>query len=163
MIIQRLTKASQPKASQRRGTTLVETAFVLPVLLFFLFAIIEFGHAQLVNNMLNNACRTAARLGSVEGVTSQEVENHVYQSMSPVIAESDVTVFVNDASIFDSGGSTPSDGAGVEAMSSVELSDSEPRDMFVIRARLNYNDIALVPMPFMNGVVLSSQAYMRHE
>ncbi len=151
------------KASQRHGTTLVETAIVVPIFFFFLLAIIEFGHAQLVNNMLNNACRTGARIGSVEGTSSADVVARVNQTMAPVIDTSDLTVFVNDASVFDSGGAPPTNGAGVEALPSVELSDAEPRDMFVIRARLNYNDIALVPMPFMNGVVLNSQTYMRHE
>ncbi len=148
---------------QRHGTTLVETALVVPVLFFFLFAIIEFGHAQLVNNMLNKACRAGARIGSVEGTNSADVVAQVNQTMAPVVASGNITVFVNDASVFDSGGSPPSDGAGVEALPSVELSDVEPRQMFVVRARLNYNDIALVPMPFMYGVVLNSQAFMRHE
>ncbi len=150
-------------ALQRHGTTLVETAFVLPVLFFFLLAIIEFGHAQLVNNMLNNACRTAARLGSVEGTTSADVEALIGQKMSPIIDESNVTIFVNDASVFDSGGSSPTNGTEIEALPATELADAESRQMFVVRARLNYNDIALVPMPFMNGVVLNSQSFMRHE
>ncbi|NOZ39552.1 MAG: pilus assembly protein [Planctomycetes bacterium] len=150
-------------ASQRQGTTLVETAFVLPVLFFFLFAIIEFGHAQLVNNMLNKACRAGARIGSVEGTSSADVVAQVNQTMAPVIDSGDLTVFVNDASVFDSGGTPPADGAAVEALPSVEVSDVEPRQMFVIRARLYYNDIALVPMPFMDGVELNSQAFMRHE
>lgn len=158
MIAQRRTKNSP-----RHGTTLVETAFVLPVFFFFLLAIIEFGHAQLVNNMLNNACRTGARVGSVEGMTSADVVARVNQTMAPVIDTSNLTVFVNDASVFDNGGTPPTDGAGVEALPAVELFDAEPRDMFVIRARLYYNDIALVPMPFMDGVVLNSQAFMRHE
>jgi len=149
--------------SQRHGTTLVETAFVLPVFLFLLLAIIEFGHAQLVNNMLNNACRTAARLGSVEGTTSGDVVARVQQKMAPIVDSEDMTVFVNDASVFDSGGSPPANGTAVEALPATELADAEPRQMFVVRARLNYNDIALVPMPFMNGVVLNSQAFMRHE
>lgn len=147
----------------RGGTTVVETAIVLPIFLFFLFAIFEFGHAQLVTNMLNNACRTGARLGSVEGVTTNDVIARVNQTMSPVISPSNLSVFVNDASVFDSGGTPPSNGSQIESLPGVEVADADPRQMFVVRARLNYNDIALVPMPFMNGVVLNSQAYMRHE
>jgi len=134
------------KALQRQGTTLVETAFVLPVLFFLLLAIIEFGHAQLVNNMLNNACRTAARIGSVEGTTTADVEAFIGQKMSPVIDESNINIFVNDASVFDSGGSPPTNGTEVEALPPTELADTEPRQMFVVRASLNYNDIALVPV-----------------
>ena len=156
-------KHQRTKSLQRRGTTLVETAIVLPVFFFFLLAIIEFGHAQMVNNMLNNACRTAARLGTVEGTTTAEVEDRIRQKMSPAIDPNSLSIFVKDASVFDSGGPTPTDGAGVEALPSTELADTAPRQMFVIRASLNYNDIALVPMPFMHGVVLNSQAFMRHE
>jgi len=116
----------------------------------------------LVNNMLNNACRTAARVGSVEGTTSEDVVAHVNQTMASVVDSENVTIFVNDASDFDTG-SPPTDGTGIEALPATELSDAEPRQLFVIRARLNYNDIALIPMPFMEGVVLNSQAFMRHE
>ena len=147
----------------RRGTTLEETAFVLPVFFTFIFAIIEFGHAQLVNNMLNNACRTAARIGSVEGTTSADVVARINQAMSPVIPSSNVTVYVNDASVYDSGSTPPADASGIEGLPSMEVSNAEPRQMFVVRAKLNYNDIALVPMPFLKNVTLASQAFMRHE
>lgn len=147
----------------RRGTTVVETAVVLPVFLFMLFAIIEFGHAQLVNNMLNSACRNGARIGAVEGTTSADIVNRVNQTMSPVIAPENMTVLVKDASVFDSSSNPPDSGAGIEALPGIEVADAEARQMFVVRATLNYNDIALVPMPFMNGVVLNSQAFMRHE
>jgi len=156
---------TRPPAPTRHrcGTTLVETAIVLPVLLSFLFAIIEFGHAQLVNNMLNSACRSGARIGAVEGTTSADVVAQVYQTLAPVIAQENVSVFVADAGVYDSASAPPSDGVAVESLPSIELSDAEPRQMFVIRARLNYNDIALLPLPFMEGLVLSSQAFMRHE
>ncbi|MEM8947077.1 MAG: TadE family protein [Planctomycetota bacterium] len=151
------------RRTTRRGTTVVETAVVLPVFLTFLFAIFEFGHAQMVNNMLNSACRAAARVGSVEGTTSADVIARINQTMSPVISPDNVTIFVNDASVYDSGGSTPTSPAELEELPSIELSEAEPRQMFVVRARLNYNDIALIPMSFLDGVVLNSQAFMRHE
>jgi len=148
--------------TNRNGTTLVETAIVLPVFLLFVFAIIEFSHARLVNNMLNNACRTGARIGSVEGTSSAQVVALVKQTMSPIIDGDSVSVFVNDASVYDSG-TPPTSGSGVEALPSVEVSGVEPRQMFVVRARLNYNDIALVPVPFLGDLVINSQAFMRHE
>ena len=54
----------------RRATATVETAVVLPVYLLLLLAISEFGHAQMVSNLLASACRNAARIGSTEGTTS---------------------------------------------------------------------------------------------
>ena len=163
MITRQLFKL-RTKNRHRRGTTVVETAIVLPVFLFFLLAIIEFGHAQLVTNMLNSACRNGARMGSVEGTTSADVVARVNQTMTPVISPESMTVFVANAGIYDQSGSTPpSSSSEIEDLPAIEVYDAEPRQMFVIRARLNYNDVALVPMPFMNGVVLSSQSFMRHE
>ena len=148
---------------RRDGTTIVETAIVLPVFLTFVLAIIEFGHAQLVNNMLNNACRTAARIGSVEGTSSADVVARINQTMAPVVDTSKLSVFVNDASVYDGGGTAPTSGDGIEALPTIEVANAEPRQMFVIRARLNYNDIAIVPVPFLKNVKLNAQAFMRHE
>lgn len=158
-----MTKYRRFKPRERCGTTLVESAIVLPVFLTFIFAIIEFSHAQLVNNMLNNACRTAARIGSVEGTSSSDVVARINQAMAPVIPSSNLTVYVNDASVFDSNGTPPVGAAGIESLPSMEVSNAEARQMFVVRAKLSYNDIALVPMPFLKNVTLASQAFMRHE
>ena len=147
----------------RNGTTIVETAFVLPVFMFIVLAIIEFGHAQMVINVLQSACRNGARVGTTEGTTTSDVLARVDQTLSSAFETATVDTFVLDASVFDSGGSTPATGSEIEAMPPIELSDAEPRQMFVVRASVPYNDIALVPMPFMNGVVLDGQSFMRHE
>jgi len=154
---------SRISRQDRLGTTLVETAFVLPVFFLFLLAIIEFGHAQLVNNMLNRACRTAARIGSVEGTNTDQVLARIDQVMAAVVNPEKVSSFVNDASVFDSSNAPPTSGTGIEALPSLELSDAEPRQMFVVRARVAYNDIAIVPVPFLSDVTLSGQSFMRHE
>lgn len=154
---------NQKKLASRRGTTIVETAIVLPVFLFFLFAIIEFGHAQLVNNMLNSACRNGARIGSVEGTTTANVIARVNQTMAAVTSPENVSIFVNDAGVFDLPGANPETGTAIEGLPAVEIANLDPRQMFVVRATLNYNDIALLPMDFMEGVVLNGQAFIRHE
>ncbi len=147
----------------RQGTTTVETAVVLPVFLLLLFAIFEFGHAQFINNLLNSACRNAARMGAVEGTTTAQVENRVNQTLATVVPGDAVSVFVKDATVYDSAGSVPDTGSGLEDLPSVELSDAEPRTLFVVRARVAYSDIAIVPMPFLEDVILDAQAFMRHE
>ncbi|MCH2113855.1 MAG: pilus assembly protein [Pirellulales bacterium] len=149
-------------APERHGTTIVETAVILPAFFLFVFAIIEFGHAQLVNNMLSSACRKGARVGAVEGTTTAQVIAQVNETMSPVAPAASIAVFVKDASIYDTG-IPPTTGVGIEAMPNVELSDAEPRQMFVIRASVPLNDVALVPMPFLKNVVLDGQSFMRHE
>lgn len=151
------------RAVSRRGTTVVETAFVLPVFLFFVLALIEFGHAQMVNNVLRSACRAGARLGSTQGNTTADVENFVRQALGAAIDVNAVHVFVKDAGTFDQGGSVPEQQSGFESLPDINLDSAEPRQLFLVRARVDYNDVALVPMQFMQGVVLQGQAFMRHE
>ncbi|MEX2093100.1 MAG: hypothetical protein WD971_10510, partial [Pirellulales bacterium] len=79
-----------------------------------------------------------------------------------------VQVFVRDASSFDEGGGTSTDGPSLEGLPAVELSEAAPRQLFLVRAKIHYNDIAIVPnIPylgnFLDDVVLEGQAFMRHE
>lgn len=147
----------------RQGTTLVETAVILPVFFFIVFAILEFGHAQMVNNVLNSACRNGARVGSVEGTSTDQVLGQVNATLGSVIPTASASVIVKDASVYDSGSPPPTSESGLTALPDIELSDAEPRQMFMIRASVPYNDIALVSMSFMDGVVLTGQSFMRHE
>ena len=151
------------RKSCRLGTTTVETAVVLPVFLTLVFGIFEFGHAQLVNNVLNSACRNAARIGAVEGTTTAMVRDKVEQVMGTVVPEGSLDVFIKNASIFD--GSNPSNisGSDLEELSDIDLANAEPRTLFVVRARVRYSDIAIVPMPFLKDVVIDAQAFMRRE
>jgi hypothetical protein len=148
---------------QRHGTTTVETAVVLPVFLTLLLAIFEFSHAHLINNMLSSACRNAARIGAVEGTTTAQVESRVEQTLGTVVPPGCVEVFVKDASSFDGGGSTPTTGEEIEALPDADLEGIESRSLFVVRARVAYSDVAIVPMPFLENVILDGQAFMRHE
>jgi hypothetical protein len=146
----------------------VETALVLPVFLLFVMGLIELGHAQMVKNVLRSACRESARIGSTEGYSTADVENHVLDVMDSAVDPELVDVFVKDASPMDEGSDGPANGADVEALADIELSDAEPRQLFVVRAKIHYNDIAIVPnIPylgsFLDGVVLEGQAFMRHE
>jgi len=156
------------KATARRGTTVVETALVLPVFLLFVLGLIELGHAQMVKNVLRSACRAAARMGTTEGNSTADVRNRALQILKSAVDVSDVQIYVKDASSFDSGGAPPQSGADLEALGDIELADAEPRQLFLIRAKIHYNDIAIVPhIPylgdFLDDVVLEGQAFMRHE
>ena len=146
-----------------RGTTVVETAFVLPIFLFFVLALIEYGHAQMVANVLQSACRDGARLGTTDGITSSDVESRVAQIIDSAIDSSQASLCVKDADVFDSEGPYPKTGAELASLPDFDLSTAEPRRLFMVHATVDYNDIALVPMPFMEGVVLSAEAFMRHE
>ena len=153
-------------ASRRRGTTIVEAAMVLPVFFMFLFTIIEFGHSQLVINMLDAACRRAARYGSTNGVTTAEVLTQVENLVGTVAAPNDVTIIVKDASVYDTGGTLPSSSEDFHALPDVEVADLEPRDLFLVRVEVQYSEVALVSLPFLQSLenaVISGEAFTRHE
>lgn len=145
----------------RRGTTTVETAVVLPVFLLLLFAIFEFGHAYLIANMLNSACRNAARVGAVEGASTALVRSEAQRYVGTAVPISNVQIFVKDASAFDNG-STPT-GSEVESLPEIELLDAESRTLFVVRAKVPYRDVAIIPLPFLKDAEINAQAFMRHE
>ena len=152
----------------RRGTTIVETALILPIFLLFVLALVELGHAQLVKNMMRSACRQAARIGSTEGHSTADVENRVRDALDSVVEPEQLTVYVKDASSFDQPGEQSTAGSDLEAMPAIDLSTAEPRTLFMVRAKVNYEDIAIVPhVPFLGNflddVVLEGQAFMRHE
>jgi Flp pilus assembly protein TadG len=146
-----------------RGATLVEFAIVLPIFFTFVFGVIEFGRLQLVSNMLQTACRTAARVGSTEDVTTAAATTRVEEILATVLNTQDLTVTVKDAGVFDSSGPYPQSAADYSALSDIELNTADPRQLFLIRATVAYNDIALLPFSVLNGVELRGQAIMRHE
>jgi Flp pilus assembly protein TadG len=154
---------SRKRALRRRGTATVETAVVLPVYLVLLFGIAEFGHAQLVLNVLNSGCRNAARIGSTEGTDTADVVAKVQQTVGTAVPVNKISIYVKDASVFDSGGTTPTTDAQLEALPNAEVASLDPRQMFMVRAKVAYNDIALVPLPFLSNLSLDSQSFMRHE
>lgn len=156
-------RSVRSRSRRRRGTAIVETAFVLPAYLLLLLGIIEFGHAQLVVNLLNSATRNAARIGSTEGTSNTDVIAKVQATVGTVVPVGKITTYIKDAGVFDGSGSTPSSASALESLPDVNVSTLDPREMFMVRVKVAYNDIALVPMPFLEGMTLDAQAFMRHE
>jgi len=158
----------QRRTLSRHGTTVVETALVLPVFLLFVLGLIELGHALMVEHVLQSACRQAARIGSTEGHTTAEVQAKTLSVMGSAVPPGKVTVYVKNASTFDSTGSPDTSSSALEALPSIELNNAEPRQLFMVRAKVKYKDIAIVPnIPylgnFLDNVTLEGQAFMRHE
>jgi Flp pilus assembly protein TadG len=162
-------RRSYRRSSQRySGTTLVETALVLPVFLAFVLGLMELSHAYLVTNVMRAACREAARLGSVSGTTSAQVKQKALDMMGSACKASLVTVYVKDASTFDSSGTPPQTATQLEAMPDLEVANAKSLQLYMVRAKVNYNQIAIVPnIPiigkFLNNVVIQGQAFTRHE
>lgn len=156
------------RQDSRNGTTVVETALVLPVFLLFVLGLIELAHALMVEHVLQSACRQAARIGSTEGNSTADTKTKTLQVLGSAVNTSLVTVYVKDAGSFDTSSSPNTSGTALEAMPDIELTDAEPRQLFMVRAKVKYKDIAIVPnIPylgsFLDGVTLEGQAFMRHE
>jgi len=151
------------RRGKRSGTTVVEVAVILPVFFAFVFGLVEYGRLQMVNNLLKTACRTASRQGSTEGVSTAAVEARVAEIMSAAIDTSNLTVVVKNAGVFDDGGSLPTTASDYTALPDIELADAEPRQLFLVRASVSYNDFALAPFTILSGATFHGQSFMRHE
>ncbi len=151
---------------RHRGTSIVEAAMVLPVFFMFLFTIIEFGHSQMVMNTLDASCRKAARYGSTSGVTTAEVITEVENLVGTAVDPANVSIIVKDASVFDTGDTLPSGSSQLNGLPDIEVADLEPRDLFLVRVEVAYNDVALIRLPFLESLenaVMFGEAFTRHE
>jgi Flp pilus assembly protein TadG len=151
------------KSAWRRGATVIEVAMIAPIFFLFVFGLIEYGRVQMISNMMNASCRSAARLGSTEGVSTADVQARVRQMMASCVAAQHLTVEVKDASVYDGTGTLPQSETDFSAMPNLEVDDALSRQMFLVRASVAYNDIAMVPMPVLEGVTLRGKVFMRHE
>ncbi len=160
----RLSTFCRNTASQRRGSTLVETAVVLPVFFTLMFGFIEFGHCFMTIHSLNSAARRAARLGVTEGVTTAEVNALAHSILDSAIdADTEgVSITVKDASIFDDPNVAPSD-IDYDNLPSIEIADAESRTLFLVRIEVPYHKIGIMGPRWINTLNLHGQAVMRKE
>ncbi len=108
-----IARLRSPLALRRddRGSTIVEFAFVAPVLVLILLAGFDFGHRSYVTAVLQGALTDAARAASVQapaipgiGATLEErVENSISRQVSP-IATSGFTLVVEQSNFFEFSG-----------------------------------------------------------
>ena len=136
---------------------------MFPVFMVFIMGLVEFGHANLVINALNNAARIGARLGCVENVTSAQVRTRVDSIMQKALANTAaVTVHIKDASTFDAVDLDPED-VQYSSLPSIELKNADEAQLFLVRVEVPYNSVALLPPFWARNLNLSGQAVMRHE
>ena len=140
----------------------------LYVYLLFVFVLLELGHAMMINNTIRSACRDGARMGTVAGTSTQMVQHRVEEVLGSAVNPVHVRVFVKNANVFDDG--TPPTGSdGIEELPDLELTEAETRQLFVVRAKIPYQDVAILPVnfpvigSFLQRVELTGQAFMRHE
>ena len=125
-----------------RGAAVVEFAVVLPILLTFLFGIMEFGRIMMVNHSLNNAARIGARIAVLPGASNASVLNAINAELSGCGLSLDGYEFV------------PAD-----------VSTASRDDPITVSVRINYESIGLVTgfFPIFNGKQFEGTVVMRKE
>jgi len=71
------------RRNNRRGTVTVEFAIAAPILFLFLFAILEFGRAQMIQHTLDNAVYEGVRRGMCINSTEDKVRQRVADITTP--------------------------------------------------------------------------------
>ena len=148
---------------RRRGTTTVEAAFVLPIFFTFLLGLFEICYAQMVSNMLRSACSKGARYASVDGVTNAETVAFMRAYLASAMDSTKVTISIKDVSSLDENGSVPTTTAQVSALPDANLELIDDRTLFLVHARTNYSDVAVIKVPFIQNIPLAGFAISRHE
>ena len=135
----KLHRQNRSHRRKRWGVAAVEFAVVAPVFFLFVFGLIEFGRAIMVQQMITNASREGARLAVLDGTTTAEVETTVEGYLSTIEGAS---VTVNP---------DPPENAGFGQPVSVTVS-------------VGFDQVSWLPSPmFLNGRVLSATTAMRRE
>jgi len=85
---------------RRAGTTTVEAAFILPILLTLTFGMFEYGWLFLKSHQITNAARHGARTAAVVGATNTDAINAVTAAMdSGGMAGTGYTVSIQPADV----------------------------------------------------------------
>jgi Flp pilus assembly protein TadG len=131
--------------SERRGIAVVEFAVVASLLFMLVLGIIEFGRAMMVLEMLNNAARNGARIGSLNGSATSDVNTAVTNALAGA-GFSGVTTSVQV------------NGADADATAAVT------GDAVSVSVKVPYNNVTWLPSSmFLSGKTLGSYVVMRRE
>ena len=135
----KLHRENRSHRRKRWGVAAVEFAVVAPVFFLFVFGMIEFGRAIMVQQMITNASREGARLAVLDGTTTADVEATV-QGYLTTIQGAQVNVSPD-----------PPANAGFGQPVSVSV-------------QVGFNQVSWLPSPmFLSGRVLSATTAMRRE
>jgi Flp pilus assembly protein TadG len=101
--------------TNERGTALLETALVLPLILLVSVGIFEFGRAYQMEQVLTNAAREGARVAVTPGATSSQVTARVkaYLKSGQVPSPDSATVSLTQNVSIDLGGGLVANGSRV--------------------------------------------------
>jgi Flp pilus assembly protein TadG len=96
------------RSASERGTALLETALVLPVLLLVSVSIFEFGRAYQTWQVLTNAAREGARIAVLPNTTTSAIQARVreYMASGQLQNAASATVLVDPNQTVSVGGGT---------------------------------------------------------
>lgn len=154
----------QSKREARDGTTLVETAVVLPIFFTLIFAFIEFGHCFMTIHAMNSAARRSARLGVGDESTTVEVVDAAKAILGAAIDvnNENIQVWVKDASVFDEMEMDPDD-INYDELADVNVEDLEPRSLFIVRIQVPYSEVGILGPRWVTNFNMYGQSVMRKE
>ncbi|QDT16880.1 TadE/TadG family type IV pilus assembly protein [Alienimonas californiensis] len=142
------------RTRRRRGAALVEAAVVLPIFFLAILAIVEFGRAMMVGQLVTNAAREGARQAILYGSDDDEVREHVttfLQNAADVPAEH-VGVEI-----------TVSSGPNREGAAPQSVVDAESGDRVTVRVTVPWDEASWGMLRWLGGESFRGEATMRHE
>ena len=137
----------------RRGATMVEFAFVLPIFLLIVLGIIEFGQAMMVSQLITHAARESARASTLEGATNASITELALELLesSGNIDPEHVTVTISLTPA--PGNSDPND----------EVANASSGDLCQIEIQVPFSEVAYIPGNYLGGKLLRAACTMRRE
>ena len=138
---------------RRRAAALVEMAMVLPIFVTVTLGIVEFGRAMMVAQLVTNAAREGARLGSLDGTVNSEVEQTVRDFLvtATSVAPGDINVVITVTPA--AGNPNPNN----------QIGSAQVRDQVNVRVEVPFNKVSFVSGSYLTGSNLVGDATMRHE
>lgn len=146
-VLRRRVQESHKKCrTQRVGAVAVEMAIVLPLLLVLVFGIIEFGRAMMVQQILVNTAREAARRAVVPGATDEQVHGIIASYLeSAGIGEYEAHIELDGVRHpFNANGSSGSEFANL-------INSAQHRTKIGIDLSVLHSDVAWGPMYLIAG------------
>lgn len=131
---------------QRRAASVVEFAFVAPLLFVMVLGLIEIGRACMVTELLTEAARQACRQSIIEGTSATAVQNAASNYLNSVGVNGETaSVIVND-----------------QPVGSTSLQTVPAYTEITVVVTVPSSSVTWVPTLFLNGT-LSGQYTMRRE
>jgi Flp pilus assembly protein TadG len=116
MTLNRTSRRTRTASRDRQGTAVVELALVAPIFFALIFGIIEFGRIVMVQQILTNSAREAARSGVLDGADFGSIQTQMQTDLENMSVP-DATVTLTEIP----GGDDSDD--RVEATVTVDVSD----------------------------------------